>query len=695
VRRRLLRTLILAALALAALGVDSKVKATVPVGAKAVDLAPLEGYDSWTSTNQFRITWKVEDERVGAPPTGYAYRFLDPAGQPIGPEHRSPRVEEREVIVAIPAAPGQKTVPAGRYGFELWFERDDLDGPHASTSVRFDDTRPAPARLLAPEGWIRAGSAVPLQIERPAGPQPPSGIRGYAVQVDHGSGSGPCGGRDRCDPTEVDLAGEGGGAVSLGPLAEQINVARVVAVSGTGMTSASSEGVELKVDGTPPRIGLEGVLGGWADGPVAIGATAVDELSGMSPNGPAGALTAIAVDGSVATIAPGDSATAVVHNEGIHEIGVYARDAVGNFSEGGDVSDPPSSARVRIDESAPQVAFSAIQDPAEPERIVAVVTDALAGPDPERGSIALRLAAGGQPFEPIPTRVTAGGLSAIWNSDSYPPGSYEFRATAYDRAGNRSTTELRGDGGRMTLVNPLKLPTALAFGFGGRQLVWHRCGRSDGELRCHRQLIGPFEARPGSRAVSYGRGVPVGGKLTNSAGLPLANQPVQVTEVFDAGAAATERQTTVVSDADGFFLAHLAPGPSRRIEVGFGGNPVLTRSDGPELRLGVRAAVRLRASTATAAIGGAPVVFSGVVAHEGASIPATGLPVELQFRLPGLPWSEFRTVQTGPGGRFRYAYAFSDDDSRGVRFQFRAHLAAQPGWPFEPGISRPIAVIGR
>jgi hypothetical protein len=694
-RRRLTRKLCVAALALAALGVDSEARAAAPVGASVVDLAPFAGYDSWSATNQFLIAWNLVPLADGPAPTAYAYRFLDPAGQPIGPEFRSPAVGDRRVPVAIPLAPGQETVPAGRYGFELWLENGDADSPHASTTVRFDATRPAPAQVLAPEGWIRAGDRVVLQIEPPAGPQPPSGIRGFAVQLDHGSGSGPCGGGDLCDPSEVDLAGEAGGTVSLGPLAEEVNVARAVTVSGSGMSSPSGEGIELRVDGTPPRVGLEGVPGGWSNSPVAIAARAVDELSGMSPSGPAGAVTAIAVDGSVATVAAGERAATVVHGEGVHEVGAYARDAVGNLSQGGEVSEPPPSARVRIDESLPRVAFAAPQDPAEPERIVAVVTDSLSGPDPERGSIALRPTASSQPFEPIPTRAAAGRLTALWDSDSYPPGSYELRATAYDLAGNRVSTVLREDGTGMVLTNPLKTPTALASGFGGRQLVWHRCRRSGGELRCHRQLIGPFERRPGARSVGYGRGVPVGGRLTSTAGLPLVGLAVIVTEIFDAGSAPSERQTTVATDADGLFLAHLPPGPSRRIEVGFNGNRVLTRSGGRELRLGVRAAVRLRSSTATAAIGGAPVTFSGVVAHNDAKIPATGLPVELQFRLPGTSWSEFRTVQTGPDGRFRYPYAFSDDDSRGVRFQFRAHLAAQPGWPFEPGTSRPIAVTGR
>ena len=45
-------------------------------------------------------------------------------------------------------------------------------------------------------------------------------------------------------------------------------------------------------------------------------------------------------------------------------------------------------------------------------------------------------------------------------------------------------------------------------------------------------------------------------------------------------------------------------------------------------------------------------------------------------------------------GRFRYAYRFSDDDSRGVRFLFRAYVPSQDDWPYEPGGSLPVAVRG-
>ena len=93
-------------------------------------------------------------------------------------------------------------------------------------------------------------------------------------------------------------------------------------------------------------------------------------------------------------------------------------------------------------------------------------------------------------------------------------------------------------------------------------------------------------------------------------------------------------------------------------------------------------------------VGGAPVVFRGRVLHPESRIPKTGLPIELEFRLPGTAWSEFRTLQTAPDGHFAYPYSFSDDDSAGVRFLFRAFVPATGNWPFAPATSRPLAITG-
>jgi hypothetical protein len=109
--------------------------------------------------------------------------------------------------------------------------------------------------------------------------------------------------------------------------------------------------------------------------------------------------------------------------------------------------------------------------------------------------------------------------------------------------------------------------------------------------------------------------------------------------------------------------------------------------------LQVRGRIGMHSSAAVATVGGRPIVFSGRVSAP--PFPAGGKAVELQFRLPGLPWSQFRTVTADARGRFRYAYRFVDDDSRGARFQFRAVAPAQAGWPYLAAGSRPVTVRGR
>jgi hypothetical protein len=242
-------------------------------------------------------------------------------------------------------------------------------------------------------------------------------------------------------------------------------------------------------------------------------------------------------------------------------------------------------------------------------------------------------------------------------------GAYEFRATAYDAAGNVSASSQRSNGVRMILMNPLKMPV---------------------RLQTSRRTV---------KAVPYGREIPYSGRLTSASGPPLGGLPVQIVERFDAGAALSQRSSTVLTDAGGNFATRLPAGPSRRVEAVFAGNRTLTRAGGGDVRVLVAAAVRLHASAPTAQIGGAPVLFSGRVGNLGAPVPAGGEPVELQFRLPGRAWAEFRTVQTDAHGRFRYPYAFSDDDSRGVRFMFRAYIS-RGDWPYEPAASNSVSVTG-
>ena len=386
------------------------------------------------------------------------------------------------------------------------------------------------------------------------------------------------------------------------------------------------------------------------------------------------------------------SQPASVAGEGSHQVVFWARDAVGNAGDGSLPFAHPETATVRIDETAPVVRFAAA-DPDDPERIEAIVGDALSGPSADRGEIALRPAGTTGRFEPLSTAVERGRLVARWSSDDFPHGAYEFRATGFDAAGN-SATNRDGGGATFVLQNPVKREAKVAFGFGAAALVYPRCARADGHRRCRSATVRSFAKRPPNRTVPCCHGAVVGGRLLDAVGNPLAGQAVEVVETFAPGSRTRTRGTPLTTDADGYFHARLAPGPSRVVEARFAGTRHLTRAAGRSLRLRVRAAVRMKASTSRVLVGGAPVVFTGRIAHPDAPIPTRGLPVEFEFRLPGMPWTEFRTVQSDAAGRFSYPYSFNDDDSPGVRFLFRAFVPATGNWAFAPASSRPLAVTG-
>lgn len=618
------------------------------------------GEANWHASRSFRLDWT---QVPGPPlaPRAVLYRLFDSAGRLIeGPVRVT---ENRRLLDPLEVPP----VP-GAYTAEVWLEDDEgRMGPATRATLRFDDTVPPAAALQPPEGWLAGHQTALLKIGRPAGALPPSGIRGYAVSLDAGGGSSPCAHPDWCSAAETDLPrGSGGDAIALGTLPEGETYVRVVAVSGSGVASPLTT-VVFRSDATLPRLSLQGVPPDWSNGPVRLTALAADELSGMAPGGPAGPFTAIAVDGAPPALGFGDSVSAWVSGSGVHRVAYFGRDAAGNVADGALGGPAPAAASVRIDEDPPRVLFAAAQDPAEPERIEASVADPLSGPSPVQGAIAVRPAGSHGRFEELPTRVVGDRLVARWDSDSYPRGKYEFLATGYDRAGNAATGSDRLRGAKMVLVNPLKTQT---------------------------QLEGGLAARRGG-SIRFGQAAQFGGRLQSISGAALGGQEVAVTETFAPGSQPARRTTVVRTRADGAYSVRLAPGPSREVSAAFAGTRTLTRAAGRSVHLDVLASVRLHASARTAKVGGAPIVFGGKVARTGTAPLEEGLPVELQFRYPGAKWSGFRTVQTDARGRFRYAYRFSDDDSRGVRFQFRAYAKGREGWPYEPAASRPIAVTGR
>jgi hypothetical protein len=646
----------------------------------------VEGGATWHTDNDFFVSW--DPNPPGSSSVVHWFAEAVSGGAP-GLIYGEDTERWNAVRVKVPPVPGVYLFEAKNWRYEGF--GTEAFGPWAKVALYFDDVRPGPVAIAAP-AWVAAGTVVPIHLSQPT-ETPISGIRGYAVSIDQAATGSPCAAVDRCAATEVDLPnGIGDDSTTLPAPPEGISYVHAAAVSGAGMRSTTTATVPLGVDGSPPQMRLAGAPDGWAAGPVRLTALATDRLSGMAADGPGGPVTAIGVDGAPPSVAAGAAASATVTGQGTHRVVYWGRDAVGNAGDGSLPFSPPATATIQIDETDPTVRFLA-GDPGDPERIEALVADSLSGPDARRGEITLRRVGSSGSFEPLPTDVERGRLVARWDSDDFPRGAYEFRAVGLDAAGN-SASNLADGGAPLVLHNPVKREAQVAFGFGTTALVFPRCARSDGSRRCHRAVVHSFARRPAARAIPCCHGAVVGGRLIDAAGTPLPGQTVDVVERFTAGARHPDRHTAVTTDADGDFRTSLAPGPSREVSAEFAGTRHLTRAGGRLLRLRIRAGVHLRVSTGRVQVGGAPVVFRGRIAHPEARIPASGLPVELEFRLPGMPWTEFRTVQSDGAGRFHYPYSFSDDDSAGARFLFRAFVPATGGWPFAPATSRPLAVTG-
>lgn len=644
----------------------------VPAGAAPPPPADLQvegGEDAWHSKGSFRIVWTNPVPAQRPPIAAVHYRVLDPAGAVA---IAATRLGWPATVVEALEVPG----PPGAYTAEVWLEDSSGDtGPPAAAKLRFDDIRPGEVEPRTSATWIgRAAFPLTVRLDRPEGDPPVSGIRGYAVSVAPAPGEHPCQASNRCDDAETDLAGGvAGDAYRIADLPEGAHVVQAVAVSGSGMASAAPGLAILRVDKTSPLVTLNGAPSGWVNHPVSLHAVATDGGSGMAAEGGIVPFTAIAVDEGTPKVAAGSSVGATVIDDGVHQVACYARDLAGNVDDGGEsngvANAAPPAVLVRIDRQPPDVSFVNSQDPSEPELIRVRIGDSMSGPDPARGWIGVRRAGSGERFVPLPSAPPRGAeLRARWDSDAYPAGEYEFRAVGHDAAGNATATTQRGNGMPMRLSSPLKAATVLRANLAG-----------------------------GSHAiqvVAAGRKALLEGRLTTAAKTPLGGMPVKVVERSQVEDAPV-RVSTVITGRGGAFSIRLGPGASREIGVRFEGTPTLTRSLSPSLRLAVRSAVSLRASAPVARVGGPPVVFKGRVAAAAGTIPADGKSVQLQFRAPDLAWSEFRTVQTDRRGRFRYAYRFSDDDSRGAVFQFRAYAPAQADWPYEPGGSKPVTVHGR
>jgi hypothetical protein len=320
---------------------------------------------------------------------------------------------------------------------------------------------------------------------------------------------------------------------------------------------------------------------------------------------------------------------------------------------------------VAIDNTPPHGAFLR-RDPDDPELVRARLDDAHSGV--AAATIAFQPVEGGAWTE-AETELVAGGAEARIDSRRYEPGRYRLRLAATDVAGNSATTGARADGGRMELEFPLQERTSLRARLPG---LGHRVR---------------YGVRPRLEARLHSRGV------------GLRGREVKIVERFEPGSRPQTRRRTARSGRGGRITARLSRGPSRKVEVRFGGDRRYLPVTSAPRKLAVSGRARLGLSARRVRAGGR-LRFRGRVGSLGARIPAPGKVVELQAREAG--GGRFRTVRSAlhsdARGGVRTAYSFGRFYRRPTRYQFRLKVTRQARWPYRaPTHSRPrpVTVVPR
>jgi hypothetical protein len=379
-------------------------------------------------------------------------------------------------------------------------------------------------------------------------------------------------------------------------------------------------------------------------------------------------LTGPGYDSGVRTVAgPGIAAIpdVAVPAAGEYRLEVWLRDEAGN-------EDPANAAAavLRFDDVPPTAHFRG-RERSRPELLRVEVADAHSGV--AGGEIEFRRP-GSKRWVDLPTALRSGEagpeLVARFPSEEVEPGRYRLRAMAGDSAGNRVLTTKLADGSPAFLQSPLRRRT--------RVLAELRSG----------------SRRGGSLTVPFGRGATVRGRLMTARGRGLPSRRLRILVAPGGGAATRPRLRTVTTGRHGSYRFELGAGPSRTVEVRFGGAPALAPAGSPRLRLRVRGGVSFRAAPRAVRTGEA-VKMSGRVRARGTAVPWRGKLVAVQYlERATRRWRPILVTRTDRAGRYRARYRFRYITGS-ARIRLRAAVMPEDDWPYVAGASQPRLVVVR
>lgn len=207
-----------------------------------------------------------------------------------------------------------------------------------------------------------------------------------------------------------------------------------------------------------------------------------------------------------------------------------------------------------------------------------------------------------------------------------------------------------------------------------------------------RSVVFPSTSHATIKHVGYGGRATVQGWLGSSWLAPVPGQVVIVYTAPDNGQGVFSPAAFAVTDANGLWSATLPPGPSRIVDVGYGGalGGAVTASASPQIMLDVPAHMHLRRTPRAHVPWGSRVRFTGYLA--GGYVPPRGELIRVRLGL-GSAHTTVATVQTKPDGTFAFSYTFGAGSPSDVRpYWFQFITLPETAYPFTQGASRKVHV---
>jgi hypothetical protein len=205
-----------------------------------------------------------------------------------------------------------------------------------------------------------------------------------------------------------------------------------------------------------------------------------------------------------------------------------------------------------------------------------------------------------------------------------------------------------------------------------------------------RSVVFPSAGHSVAKHARFRAGTTIQGWLGTSWLAPLPAQPLTIYAAPDNGQGRFVPVTYALTGSNGIWTATLPPGPSRIVEVAYGGGAggAVIGSVSGQIKLKVTAPVRLIRTPRKHVHWGSRLRFVGDL--PGGYVPQRGEHLRVRLGI-GSAHTTVATIATRPDGRFGFSFRFGAGNVV-RRYWFQFLTLPEGDYPFTPGASRKVYV---